>query len=126
MGRPIREGQAAIELRVARQVATRALIERERSVCGAARAIDVDRHMIRAWLGNGLAIPTGDHEVAIAVRARRDQLVRDTVRRADGLVKRAATMLGVSRQTMKRWMLDVGMYHPTPSLTRSRRSTMGV
>lgn len=121
MGKPIREGKAAITLREVRRAATRAVIERDGSMHAAARTLDVDRHVIRAWLGDHFAVPTGDNEVAVAVRVERDRLVREALRRADGFVKRAATMLGVTTQTMKRWMLDVRMYHPTPSLTRVRR-----
>lgn len=95
------------------------MIERAGSKRAAALALDVDRHMIDAWLGDGFAVPTGENEVAVAVRAERDRLVRAALRRAGSLIKRAAADLGVSTQTMKRWMLEVGMYHPTPALVRS-------
>ncbi|MBX3208415.1 MAG: hypothetical protein KF764_25440 [Labilithrix sp.] len=126
MGKPIGEGLASAALREARRAAARAVIEREGSASAAARALNVGRRMIRSWLGDGFAVPSGDSEVAAAVRAERDRLVRDAVRRADGFVKRAATMLGVTPQTMKRWMLSVRMYHPTPSLTRPKRRASAV
>src|SRR4051794_23559218 len=116
MGKPIREGKAALALREFRWAATRAAITREGSVSAAARALGVDRHMVRAWLGESFAVPTGGNEIAGAVRGERKRRVREAGGGAGGGEKRTAGVGGKNVQREKRWLPDVGIHHPPPSL----------